>query len=91
MIEVIKFGAEWCAPCKAMIPIIESLKKKYDAIIESNVSIMSIDIDENPEMASKYKIKSIPTTIFIKNDEVVEKKSGVLNEAQIEEIIKSLK
>ena len=91
MIEVIKFGAEWCRPCAAMIPIIESLKKKYDAIIESNVSIMSIDIDENPEMASKYKIKSIPTTIFIKNDEVVEKKSGVLNEAQIEEIIKSLK
>jgi thioredoxin 1 len=91
MIEVIKFSAEWCAPCKAMIPTIESLKKKYDAIIESNVSIMSIDIDENPEMASKYKIKSIPTTIFIKNDEVVEKRSGVLNEAQIEEIIKSLK
>ena len=91
MIEVIKFGAEWCAPCKAMIPTIESLKKKYDAIMESDISIMSIDIDENPEMAGKYKIKSIPTIVFIKDNEVVEKKSGVLNEAQIEEIIKSLK
>jgi thioredoxin len=91
MIEVIKFGAEWCASCRVIAPTIESLKKKYDVIVESNVSIMSIDIDENPELAAKYKIKSIPTTIFIKNDEVVEKKSGVLNEAQIEEIIKSLK
>ena len=71
MIEVIKFGAEWCSPCSAIAPTIE--------------------IDENPELSGKYKIKSIPTIVFIKDNEVVEKKSGVLNEAQIEEIIKSLK
>ena len=91
MIEVIKFGADWCRACSVIEPTIIALKKKYDAIEESNVSIMSIDIDENPELSSKYKIKSIPTIIFIKDNEMVLKKSGVLNEAQIEEIIKSLK
>ena len=91
MIEVIKLGAEWCSPCKAMEPTIKSLKEKYDAIEGSDVNIVDIDIDENPELGEKYKVKNIPTIVFVKDGEMVEKKVGVLNEAQIEEIIKGLK
>jgi thioredoxin 1 len=90
MIEVIKLGAEWCAPCKAMSPTIKSLKEKYDAIEGSNVNIIEIDVDENPELGEKYKVKNIPTLVFVKDGEMVQKKVGVLNESQIEEIIKEL-
>lgn len=91
MIEVIKFGADWCAPCRAIAPMIQSLKEKYDAIEESNVSIMDINIDDNSEMAAEYGIRSIPTIIFIKDGEIKEKKAGLMSEAQMEEIIKTLK
>ena len=74
MIEVIKFGAEWCAPCKAIAPTMEALKKKYDEIEGSDISIISIDIDENPELGEKYKVRNIPTIVFIKDGEVMEKK-----------------
>lgn len=90
MIEVIKLGAEWCAPCKAMAPTIKSLKEKYDTIEGSNVNIIEIDVDENPELGEKYKVKNIPTVVFVKDGEMVQKKVGVLSEAQIEEIIKEL-
>jgi thioredoxin 1 len=90
MIEVIKFGADWCAPCSAIAPTIAALKKKYDELEGSNISIMDIDIDENPELAEKYKIKNIPTIVFVKDGELFQKKVGVLNESQIEEIIKEI-
>ena len=90
MVEVIKLGAEWCAPCKAMAPIIKSLKEKYDAIEGTDINIIEIDIDENPELGEKYKVKSIPTIVFVKDGEMVQKKVGLLNEAQIEEIIKEI-
>ena len=91
MIEVIKLGAKWCSPCTVMAPTMKSLKEKYDAIEGSNVNIIDIDIDENPELGEKYKVRNIPTIIFVKDGEMVDKKVGVLNEAQIEEIIKNLK
>ena len=91
MIEVIKFGAEWCGPCKVIAPTIKSLKEKYDAIVGSQVNIIDIDIDENPELAEKYKVRNIPTIVFVKNEEVIQKKVGVLTENEIEEIIKSIK
>lgn len=90
MIEVIKFGAEWCGPCKMYEPILENLKEKYDAKTPADVSIMSIDIDENPDMASKYSIRNIPTTLFIKEGNVVLKKVGVIQAPEFEDIIKSL-
>ena len=90
MIEVIKFGAEWCGPCKMYEPILENLKEKYDAKTPADVSIMSIDIDENPDMASKYSIRNIPTTLFMKEGNVVLKKVGVIQPAEFEDIIKSL-
>lgn len=90
MIEVIKFGAEWCQPCKAYAPILENIKQKYDSNPESNIDIKSVDIDTDPELASQYNIRSVPTTVFIKEGNVVLKKVGVINADQFDEIIKSL-
>jgi len=56
MIEVIKFGAQWCGPCRIMGPTIESLIEKYN-VEGSDIKIVDIDIDENPQMGSLHKIK----------------------------------
>ena len=90
MIEVIKFGAPWCGPCRMMEPTIESLINEYN-IEGSNVKIIDIDIDQNPEMGELHKIKTIPTLIFRINEEVIERKSGVMQKADIEKIIENLK
>ena len=69
---VVDFWAEWCGPCKAIGPIIEELSKEY----EGKATIGKLNVDDNPEVSFKYGIRSIPTLLFIKNGEVVEKHVG---------------
>lgn len=90
MIEVIKFGAEWCGPCKAYEPTIKNAIEKYN-VEGSDVSVLSLDVDENVELASKFSIRAVPTTVFILNDVVKAKKTGVLNSKQLDDIINDLK
>lgn len=90
MIEVIKFGAQWCGPCRIMGPTIESLIEKYN-VEGSDIKIVDIDIDENPQMGELHKIKTIPTLLFKFDDEVIERKSGVMQKADIERTIEELK
>lgn len=86
MIEVIKFGAEWCGPCKMMAPAMKNLKEKYN-IEGSDVQITDIDVDLNPEMASLHKIRNIPVTVFKTDGVEIKKVVGVLSLDKIEEII----
>lgn len=65
---VCKFGSNWCGPCKSLAPKIDSLSLTYD---ENRVLFLSIDIDENEEIAKKFDISSMPTTLIIKNCKVV--------------------
>lgn len=71
-LKVVDFWAEWCGPCKAIAPIIEDLSKEY----EGKATVGKLNVDENPEVSFKYGIRSIPTILFIKNGEVVEKHVG---------------
>jgi len=89
MIEVIKFGAEWCGPCKMMGPAMNKLKEKYN-IEGSEIQITDIDVDLNPEIASLHKIKNIPVTIFKIDGIEIKKVVGVLNMGKIEEHINEL-
>ncbi len=88
-IEIVKFGAEWCGPCRAMKPAIEAVVKKYN-VEDSDVHVQEVDVDENPEMATKYGIRSIPATVFLVENTLVEKKIGVLPAKQIEEIVENI-
>jgi thioredoxin 1 len=90
MIEVIKFGADWCGPCRMVAPMIENLKKKYN-VDGSDTQITSIDIDSSPEYAKEHKIMSIPAFVFMKDGVLVSKKIGVMQESEIEKIINSIK
>ena len=69
---VIDFWAEWCGPCKMVGPIIDQLAEEY----KDKVVIGKVDVDNNDDATSKYSIRNIPTTIFIKNGEVVDKIVG---------------
>ncbi len=66
---LIDFWAEWCGPCKMISPIIDEIAKEYqDRVVGGKV-----DVDNNDETTAKYRIRGIPTVLFIKNGEVVDK------------------
>ena len=69
---VLDFSATWCGPCKKIAPIIEELAGEYDG----RVIVGKCDVDENEVLTSKYGIRNIPTVLFIKNGEVVDKNVG---------------
>lgn len=71
-LTVIDFWAEWCGPCRMISPIVEELSKEYDG----KVFVGKVDVDSNPEVSMKYGIRSIPTILFLKNGEVVDKHVG---------------
>lgn len=74
---VIDFWAEWCGPCRMVGPIIDELATEY----EGRVVIGKCDVDENDTIAAKYSVRNIPTIIFIKNGEVVDKQIGAASKA----------
>ena len=69
---VIDFWAPWCGPCKMVGPIIEELAGDY----EGKVLIGKCDVDENSDVAAEYGIRNIPTVLFFKNGELVDKQVG---------------
>ena len=76
MIEVKKFEASWCGPCKALKPIFENVSQKFG----NTVNFSYIDIDEQFEVAQQYHVRSVPTVIIEKNGEVIERFVGVQSE-----------
>lgn len=84
--KIIKFGAEWCSPCKAMKPIIERVfnDEKY-----SDIRFLNIDVDEDDEdLSGKFKVRNVPTIIVVNDkDEVLDKLVGTFNETKLRDFI----
>lgn len=80
---LVDFYADWCAPCRAMKPILEDLK----AQVGDGVSIYKIDVDKNQMIAERYAIRSIPTIILFKNGEPVWRKSGVASSVELQRMV----
>jgi thioredoxin 1 len=75
MVEVKKFYAEWCGPCKVLTPLMENVKTKF-----TSVKFENVDIDSQFEIAQKYFVRSVPTVIIEKNGKEVERFVGVQSE-----------
>ncbi|MBD3360608.1 thioredoxin [Candidatus Peregrinibacteria bacterium] len=69
---LVDFSADWCGPCKMMEPVLEDLAKEY----EGKWKIGKCNVDENPDLAGKYEVQSIPTLFFFKDGQVEDKVIG---------------
>ena len=70
---MVDFWADWCGPCKLLGPVIEGLAEDYDGKVVSG----KVNVDDEPELAQKFGIMSIPTVIFFKDGKEVERKVGL--------------
>ncbi|HCK21869.1 MAG TPA: thioredoxin, partial [Bacteroidetes bacterium] len=77
--------AEWCGPCRMVGPIIEELAKDY----EGKVNIGKVNVDHNAMISQQYGIRNIPTILFIKNGEVVDKQVGAVPKSALEAKVKA--
>lgn len=82
---VIKFHASWCGPCKMYAPMFERIAAR-----NATVFFGSVDIDAQKQIASYFKVRSVPTTIFVRDATVVDTISGVLSEKDIEDKVRRL-
>jgi len=74
MLTLLKFEASWCAPCKAMNPVVDQVKADNDQLI-----VTRIDIDENPQERINYNVRSIPTFVLVKEGKEISRKTGQLS------------
>ncbi len=80
---LVDFGAEWCGPCRALAPIVEGLAGEYDG----RLKVGTVDIDKAQGIARNFQIMSVPTIIFFKGGEVVDKITGLQSKANLQKRI----
>ena len=83
---VVDFWATWCGPCRMVGPIIAELAKEY----EGKIVVGKCDVEENEDLAMEFGIRNIPTILFFKGGEVVDKVVGAQSKAKLDEKFKAL-
>ena len=80
---ILDFWAEWCQPCKMLSPTVEEIAGEYEDMIK----VGKLNVDDNPNTATKYGIRGIPTLLFFKGGQVVQQLVGVKSKAEIKKVI----
>ncbi|GAB4026335.1 thioredoxin [Spirosoma gilvum] len=83
---LVDFSAEWCGPCKMMVPIL----KEFAGHMGDRVRILKIDVDQSPAVASAYRIQGVPTLILFQKGQIVWRQSGVVQARQLEYVVNQL-
>ena len=84
---IVDFFATWCVPCQMMSEVLHDTEKEYEDVIE----VFKVDVDENQETAIRYDVTSMPTLVFFKDGEEVERKIGYIEKDELVSIIEDLK
>jgi len=79
----VDFWAPWCGPCRVIGPVVEELAPLY----EGKINITKMNVDENPGVAQKYQVTSIPTLMIFKNGQVVDRALGALPKSELQKFI----
>ncbi len=85
---VVDFFATWCGPCKMFLPVFEKVASELK---DENVKMVTVDIDQSSDLALKSKITGVPTVLFFKNGEEVNRFSGFVPQEELEKLIEENK
>lgn len=87
MLKLIDFHAQWCGPCKMINPILDELKKEYEGVLE----IEKLDVDIEKDKVSEFKVRNVPTLIFIKDGIEVDRSIGAVTKKVLVDKIEKFK
>ena len=85
-VMMVDFWAEWCGPCRAIAPVLEDLARESAGA----VTLAKVNVDENPALAARYGIRSIPTVLLVKQGQVADRVVGAVPKAQFKKKIDAL-
>ena len=85
-LTIVDFWAEWCGPCRVVAPVVEELANEYG---DQGLKVTKLDVDQNPQTSARYGIRSIPTILFFKGGEVVDRVVGAMPKPVFEQKVQA--